>query len=339
MRTCLLLTSISAVVVCLVQAQQPSPPILKSKETQSATKRPSTNAESKEVQINEGDVLRVDANLVTVPIIVIDRQGRYASDLSQDDFQVFEGGVKQEIAFFSPIEQPFSVMLLLDTSASMGDHLGELTRAANIFVSQLRPKDRLTAATFNDSVHLLCDDITVGEVRGSNRLRLRSGKSTHLYDAVAYALRHMRRLQGRKAIVLFSDGADSAIPAFLTDKDNLRAAEEQDALIYTVQFSFPTEPPRNASPKRYVEDVGNIDAYMSGLAERTGGRHFRIEDLSDLAKTFEHIAGELSRQYGLGYYPKAPLEGGQRRYIKVKVNRPDLFVRARDSYVVGRDRR
>jgi VWFA-related protein len=126
-----------------------------------------------------------------------------------------------------------------------------------------------------------------------------------------------------------------------TAKDNLRDAEEQDALIYTVQFStYPTilPPQYGGGKKQYYEGMETANLYMKHLAEKTGGRYYHIEDLSDLETTFRRIADELRRQYTLGYYPKGRLEAGQRREIKVKVDRPSLIVRARESYIVDKDR-
>ncbi|MDT4895799.1 MAG: Ca-activated chloride channel [Acidobacteriota bacterium] len=153
---------------------------------------------------------------------------------------------------------------------------------------------------------------------------------TMIYDAVDDALKRMKKVRGRKAIVLFSDGYGAGI--FADAKRNIRDAEEQDALIYTVQFD--TLLSRENNLKR-VEEVNN---YMRDLAQKTGGRHYQVENISDLGQTFGLVADELRRQYSLGYYPKMKLEARQRRQIKVKVRLPNLAVLARDSYTVGKDR-
>ncbi len=167
----------------------------------------------------------------------------------------------------------------------------------------------------------------VSELRKGIKLRQRRGdRYTYIYDAVDNTLKQMNKIRGRKAIVLFSDGYGAG--TFSSAKDNLREAEENEALIYTVQLdtSFPT----TASYRTKAAD------YMRGLAEITGGRYYQMQDIADLEKTFAKISEELSRQYSLGYYPKQ-LEAGQKRQvrqIKVKMRQPNLVVRARRSYVV-----
>jgi len=108
-------------------------------------------------EVSEGDVVRVNTSLVTVPVSVLDRQGRFIANLKRDDFQVFENGVEQSIAYFEPAEKPFTVALLLDTSASTHFHLNEIKDAAITFAKQLRPQDRVLIVSFNDEVLLLTE--------------------------------------------------------------------------------------------------------------------------------------------------------------------------------------
>jgi Ca-activated chloride channel family protein len=265
----------------------------------------------------------------------MDRDGRYITDLRKEDFQIYEDGIEQEVAWVAPVEQPFTILFLLDTSGSMGYRLQDLAAAANAFVRQLRLNDRLISATFNDTVQVQWEATAVKEVLDSKRFRLRGGGNTLLYDAVDYALKRMKKVEGRKAIVLFSDGYGSGV--FASEKSTLRKAEEQDALIYTVQFdTAPKEPPRNVNKKYFYDAVERADRYMRDLAQKTGGRPYQVDTLSDLGQAFGLIADELRRQYSLGYYPKKPLETGQRHEIKVRVRLPNLVVRARDSYTVDK---
>jgi Ca-activated chloride channel homolog len=161
----------------------------------------------------QDEVVRVDTNLVTVAASVMDRDGRYITDLKKEDFQIFEDGVEQQVSFFAPVEQPFTIFFLLDTSPSMAYRIGDLADAATTFLNQLRPDDRLIAVSFNDRLKVLCETTNVAEVREGAKLRLRSGGNyTALYYAVDCALKRMKKLRGRKAIVLFSDGYDSGSP-------------------------------------------------------------------------------------------------------------------------------
>lgn len=329
-----LLISMSGVAQ-LVSGQERVPPTFKGASKPSATPRPSPPPTSASKQQGDTDeVVRVDTNLVTIPASVMDRVGRYITDLKKEDFQIFEDGIEQEVAFFAPVEQPFMILFLLDTSGSMSYRMEDLGHAANVFVNQLRPDDKLIAIAFADFPWVLVQATKISELQKGIKLRQRTDqKNTMIYDAVDDALKRIKKLKGRKAIILFSDGYGSGISA--TAKGNLRDVEEQDALIYTVQFNtLRAEPPPSVNVKEYLKKIEEGNNYMRALAEKTGGRYYQIENISDLEKTFGLVADELRRQYSLGYYPKQRLEAGQRRQVKVKVRLPNLVVRARDSYIV-----
>ncbi len=290
----------------------------------------------------QDDLIRVDTDLVTIPVTVLDRDRRYITNLKKEDFQIFEDGIEQEITFFESVEKPFTIFVLLDVSSSMRPAIRNLANAANVFLEQLRPDDYLTAATFDEWVDVLFKVSTVKEIRKGKQFRLRveaSHGDTMVYDAVDFALKKIKKIRGRKAIVLFSDGIGSGIAT--SEKSTLRDAEEGEALIYTVQFNTLAISPsdKNRLSKASI-DLGKqrlelANWYMRELAQKTGGRHFRIEDITDLEKTFGMIADELGQQYSLGYYPKNQGEAGQKRSIKVKVRQPNLAVKARESYIVG----
>lgn len=281
------------------------------------------------------DVIRVETNLVTVPASVMDREGRYVANLKKEDFQIFEAGVEQEVAFFEPVERPCTILFLLDISGSMTYKMEELARAASNFVAQLHSDDQIIVASFDDWVNVLCEATSIKDVRQGKQFRLRMGRApvTMVYDAVDFALKRMKKIKGRKAIVLFSDGVGDGISS--TAKRNLRDAEEQEALIYTIQFDTYLNYPYNTTNKKELYKLVEVASnYMRDLAQKTGGRYYQIENISDLSKTFGQVADELGRQYSLGYYTKQQLAPGQRRQIKVKVRLPNLAVRARDSYLV-----
>ncbi len=290
----------------------------------------------------QDDLIRVDTDLVTIPVTVLDRDRRYITNVKKEDFQIFEDGIEQEITFFESVEKPFTIFVLLDVSSSMRPAIRNLANAANVFLEQLRPDDYLTAATFDEWVDVLFKVSTVKEIRKGKQFRLRveaSHGDTMVYDAVDFALKKIKKIRGRKAIVLFSDGIGSGIAT--SEKSTLRDAEEGEALIYTVQFNTLAISPsdKNRLSKASI-DLGKqrlelANWYMRELAQKTGGRHFRIEDITDLEKTFGMIADELGQQYSLGYYPKNQGEAGQKRSIKVKVRQPNLAVKARESYIVG----
>src|SRR5687768_2933701 len=323
-----------------------------------ATAPPSTTVE----EIAGGDVVRIDTNLVTVPVSVFDRQGRLIPNLQRESFSVFENGVEQEIKHFEPTEKPFTVALVLDTSGSTVFDLWEIKEAAIAFAKQLRPQDRVLVVTFNDLVMLLTEATSdlkvVTEViqRGAN-----TGFSTRLYDAVALVIsERLNKIEGRKAIVLFTDGVDTK-SYLATYKSTLREAEELDGLIYAIQydttdFVAATQTPSNdltiltartpygttqrvvsgptiTVPGTTIGDYQLADRYLHQLSENTGALLYKANDRAQLAAAFSKIAGELRSQYSLGYYPKTAAKSGERNLIKVRVNQPDLAVRSRASYI------
>lgn len=325
-------------VARLACGQERQLPTLKGEVKPSATLRASPPPTTVSEQVGEGDVIRVEANLVTVPASIMDRDGRYVTTLRKEDFQILEDGVEQEIALFAPAEQPCTVLFLVDVSSSMSPYIENLRRAINGFASRLRPDDQLIVTTFFQWVHVLLPATRVGDLHGDLQPKLSREAdcpNTYLYDAVDDALNRMKRINGRKAIIVFSDGYGGGFSA--TAKGTLRKAEEQGALIYTVQFGTPPpEVPRNVNPKYFFELIEQVDGYMRNLAQKTGGRYLRVREISNFATTFNPVTEELRRQYMLGYYPKKQLESGQQRQIKVKVRLPNLVVRARDSYVVAK---
>lgn len=300
-------------ITALVQAQQaqrPQPPAASSERQSPVT------AQSGE-EVAEGEVVRITASLVSVPVSVIDRQGTYVVDLQQKDFRIYEDGVEQLITHFSNIDQPFSVVLLMDTSGSTASFLGEMQDAAKSFVEQLRPVDRVQPVYFHGEIKALtAKSISDPKLLSTAIDQMSPGPSdlgTRLYDAVDFALSVLRPVSGRKAIILFTDGENTWSKA--TMKSTLREAEESDTIIYALQYGNPP-----------------AQKYLQQLAEKTGGRYFTAPDVNALSRSFAEVAEELRRQYVLGYHPNELAKRGQERKIRVKVRRERVAVRARRSY-------
>src|SRR6185369_12904972 len=154
-----------------------------------------------------------------------------------DDFRIFDNGVEQTVAYFEPAEKPFTVALLLDTSASTHFHLDEIREAAIAFAKQLRPQDRVLIVSFNDEVLLLTEATNnLGVVETVIEENANTGNSTRLYDAVDLTIRErLNKIRGRKAIVLFTDGVDTSSQQ-ATYQGTLREVEELDALIYPIHY-------------------------------------------------------------------------------------------------------
>jgi Ca-activated chloride channel family protein len=323
--------------------------------------------------VGEGEVVRVDTTLVTVPVSVTDRDGRFVPDLGREDFHLFEDGEEQTVAYFDEAEKPFTVALMLDTSASTSFKLEEIKEAAIRFAGQLRPQDRVLVVTFNDEVLLLTeatnDRAIINCVIQANA---QTGNTTRLYEAIDLLVRErLNRIKGRKAIVIFTDGVDTA-SYLATYKSSMELVEELDALIYPIKYdtfgdmmapdgggslNVPSTPGRSGLPilgggrtspsgtvlnstsdevsLRVMREVyGRADQYLHALAEKTGGRLYRADDPAQLAGAFSMIAEELRHQYSLSYYPKSPERAaGERRQIRVRLRRDGLAVQARDSYI------
>ena len=345
------------------------PPELKGSLTRTSLDAPanvsSTSLDDKE-EVSEGDVVRIDTNLVTVPVSVLDRDGRFISDLQREEFKVFENGVEQKLAYFESTEKPFTVALLLDTSGSTFFHLWEIKEAAIAFAKQLRPQDRVLIVTFDRLVMLLTeatnDQNVITQAVQQNAI---TGFSTRLYDAIDLVIKaRLNKIDGRKAIVLFTDGVDTASYQ-ATYKSTLRKVDELDVLIYPIQYdttdfvaaqtrtnativtttisgrNIPTRSssqtiygtPKASGPGTSVFDYKLADQFLHQLATKTGGRLYEANERTQLSEAFSKIAEELRHQYSLGYYPQTTLQSGERREIRVRVDRSDLAVRARDSYV------
>jgi Mg-chelatase subunit ChlD len=181
------------------------------------------------------ETLKIETDLVTVPVVVTDRNGVYIPDLVKNDFSISEDGVQQQISFFATITVPFHVVLMLDTSASTQDKIGLIQQAAIAFVEQLQPKDRVKVISFDDQVTDL-NVFTNDRSRLKTAIyRIRSGQGTKLYDAFSLALSSLSRIEGRKAIVIFTDGVDYHSDYATFDR-NLRGLDEEGVLVYPIRY-------------------------------------------------------------------------------------------------------
>jgi Mg-chelatase subunit ChlD len=181
------------------------------------------------------ETLKIDTNLVTIPVIVTDAGGLYVSDLRQDEFSVFEDDVRQSIAFFGTVSAPFHVILMLDTSASTQEKLRQIQQAALTFVEQLQPADRVKVISFDNEVRDLNEFTSNrGELKTAI-LQTRSGLGTKLFDAFELALNSIRPISGRKAIVLFTDGVDYHSDEATFD-GTLRGLDEEGVIVYPIRY-------------------------------------------------------------------------------------------------------
>ncbi len=316
---------------------------------------------SSNAQEPKQETLKIDTALVSVPVIVSDRQGRYISGLKAADFTLYEDRVKQPIDFFADTEEPINVALLLDTSKSTTMVLDDIKKAAKDFVKQLRPQDRAMIVSFDFKETALCeltsDRKTLEKAIGKARIGEIPG--TKLRDAVYDVMREeFRNVKGRKAIILLTDGKDHG--SEVSERVLLDSATEADTLIYSVFYQslrrnparqggggwggrrgrrggiftpmprFPAPPQRRGRIEERNEDA--IE-FLQELADVAAGRYFDSE-VAKLKETFGLIVEELRHQYRLGFYP-ADHAAGSIHSLKVEVARPDVVIRSRRSYRVS----
>lgn len=321
----------------------------------------------------EDEIISVETNLVTTPVSVLDRNGRFIPGLKKKDFSVLENGVAQKITYFQSEEQPFTVVLLIDISPSTRYKIDEIHYAALTFVNQLRPLDKVMVVAFDQRIHLLTPEPT------SDRQQLYAaiyksqfGSGTSLYEAISYVTDlDMIKITGRKAIVIFTDGVDTTSRA-ASYESTIAAVQEVDALIYPIRYNTQIAPTggvvstTTGAPAQLPPDIAAMLAarglsldprvvrtaargqspaeyergrlYLNALAVNSGGRMFDTGSIANLETSFAGVAEELRRQYSIGYYPESPGQAGERRSLKIKVGRPNAVVRAKAGYVIRQTR-
>jgi Ca-activated chloride channel family protein len=305
----------------------------------------------------EGDVIKFDTSLVMVPVQVIDRNGRYVPQLRREQFRIEENGVNQKIAYFATNESAFSVILLIDTSGSTQHRLDDIQDAAIKFVDKLKDVDRVMVMSFDDKIQVHCKATADRNEINKAIRRTRTGGGTRIYDAVGDILKkQLKTIEGRKAVVLFTDGVDT-MSYRESYESTVQMAEESDAPIYVVDYDtsgmgggiyggggtggrgtifgvpIPTPGIPGSTGGGMVGDYRRAVRYLHALSDKTGGRFYSGDSMFGIAQAFAWIAEELGRQYSLGYYPTTAGKDGERRKIKVRVTEADMVVKSRDSYI------
>ena len=334
-----------------------------------ATVEPTPSSDTNAVN-DDGEIIKVNTQLVSIPVRVMDKKGRFIAGLAKESFRVFEDGIEQEIAMFANEQQPFTVALVLDMSYSTTFKIGEIQSAAIAFIDQLRPVDKIMVVSFDEEVHMLCEPTSDRKeiYRAIRSTKIATG--TSLYEAVDLVMnRRMRSIEGRKAIILFTDGVDTTSRR-ASNYSNIGDAMEIDSLIYPVRydtfadvqamknrgtnfpipapsggtrpsssstFPFPLPVPPVGQPSSQgttPEEYQRAEEYLDKLATFTGGRMYLASSVGNLGDAFTKIASELREFYSVGYYPKEERVQGKTTTIKVKVDQPGMVVRTRDGYIV-----
>ena len=304
------------------------------------------------------ETIKIDTNLISVPVIVSDRENRYVRDLKVEAFRLFDNQVEQKIAFFDTGEEPLNVVLMLDTSLSTSGVLDDIKKAAKAFVKELRPQDRAMIVTFDWQMQKLSTLTSDRKELESAIKHAKVGKmaGTVLHDSLMdISSRVLQPIRGRKAIILLSDGDDHG--SVVTPEELVRSESEADGMIYSIYYrpealrflgppgppTFPFPRPFDSSAPQRPRGPGGRRGGLRGLgyygydlmeklSEVTGGRFYQGET-KNLKETFALIAEELRHQYRLGFYPDELKRDGSVHALSVKVNLPDVSVRSRREYL------
>jgi VWFA-related protein len=293
-------------------------------------------------EISEGDVIRVDTELVSVNVSVIDRgTNRGVNDLTKDDFRLYEDNSPQQIAHFDSASAPFNLVLLIDLSGSTAKVVELIKAAALHFVAAARPFDRIGVITFAGGqvvVSSLTNDHEALRQR-INAIQKPEG-STKLYDSLAFAMDEVFREakdSRRNAIVVISDGLDSIMPnvtgegSQLPYEELVRRAKEFDGVIYSIWTDTQSYEP--LSPKDIQQETFDLaHDRMKELADVGGGAFYECEELKDLAGAYDRVVADLGMLYTLSYRPTNKVRDGSWRTIRVNVNRPNSVARGKRGY-------
>ena len=265
----------------------------------------------------------------TVPIYatVVDPSGRLVPDLERADFSIVDNAKPTDVSLFSNESQPFTAVVMLDTSASMTANLKLLNQAAEQFLLRLLPVDKAQVGAFNDKIQLSGTftnnrDELIGELND-----LFFGNPTRLNDGIAAGLDALQGIDGRRVVLVFTDGEDTA--SRVSFKNVLERARDEEVMVYSIGLES-----EYFNGMRIVRSRPSRD--LRKISDETGGGYFELTKSADLSPTFSRVAQELRSQYLLGFAPTS-LDGKVHK-LDVKVNRAGMTVRARRSYLAAPDK-
>jgi Ca-activated chloride channel family protein len=274
-------------------------------------------------QDQQAPIFRGGTQTVALYATVTDQFGRLVPDLEQKDFDIYDNGKLQTMTLFKSDVQPVTVLLTLDTSGSMTMNLELLKDAAEAFVIRLLPADKARITNFDDK-------IITSPVFTADRDELiryihediQYGNGTRLWDAVDDSMSKLAAVDGRRVVLLFTDGNDEGSRSSTLDTVT-RRAESEDFMIYSIGLE-----------SHVLGITTHPDKGIQRLAEATGGGYTKLTRADDLNTTFTAIADELHRQYVLGFTPAAL--DGKLHQVEVRVRRPGMAARARKSYLAAK---
>src|SRR5687768_1190199 len=278
---------------------------------------------------DRSQVFRAGVEIVSLNVTVTDPQGRYLTDLGQDEFNVFEDGAKQELTYFNRSNLPIALSLLIDSSASMEQRMENAQEAAIGFAKRIRPQDMAQVVDFDSRVEIKLGFTNKPDELESAIRTTAAGGSTALHNAVYISLKELAKIKAknpdeirRQAIVVLSDGEDTS--SLVSFEEVLELAKRSETAIYTIGLQ-----PRETSALKGFREAEFV---LRQLAQETGGRAFFAQKIEDLKDVYAKIADELSSQYSMGYASKNAKRDGAFRRLVVQVGRPNTTARTKRGY-------
>ena len=270
---------------------------------------------------------RAGTSIVPVVTTVLDAQGRLVPGLEQTEFTILDNGKPQEITFFQNDVQPFTVVVMMDYSASMTANLDRLAAAAEQFILRLLPADKGQVGAFSDKIQFSGEFTSDRDDLIFALKDLQFGNPTRLYDAIDASIDMLKDVEGRKVVLAFTDGDDTASRVGMGDV--LDHARDQEVMIYAVGME--SEFFNGQRMTRTRPDRG-----LRRLAEETGGGYFELKKADDLGPTFSRVAQELHSQYTLGFSPTV-LDNKEHKLV-VRMKDSGMNARARRTYIASPER-
>jgi Ca-activated chloride channel family protein len=312
------------------QAPANQPPASEAPAVPPAAQAPAPGTPAQEAPADQQPSFRLGVDLVSLNVTITDPAGRYVTDLTQDDFQVFEDGVKQDVTLFSRTNLPIALALLVDTSASMEMRLPTAQEAAIGFSRRLRPQDLAEIVDFDSRVVILQPFTNkVAELEQAIR-RMSAGGSTSMYNAIYIALKDLKKTVvtdaaeiRRQAIVLLSDGEDTS--SLLPFEEVLDLAKRSETSIYAIGL-------RGGEGSTQARGFKEAEFVLRQLSQETGGRVYFATQITELPTIYAQIADELSSQYTVGYTSRNIRRDGAWRRIVVRTGRANTTARTKQGY-------
>ena len=275
----------------------------------------------------QAPTFKAGTQVVSIFATVTDAQKRLVPDLTQGDFQVFDNEKPQPLVYFDNSIRPINVVVMLDTSGSMTLTIDLLKQAAEQFLIRLLPEDRARVGAFNDKIQFNARWSNDRDQLITDAKNLDYGNGTRLWDAVGASLDELKPIDGRKVILIFTDGDDTESRTRLgTVLDRARAEE---VMIYAIGLES-----KMVLNGRQI--TTKPDGGLRKIADETGGGYFELKRTADLAPTFTKVAQELHSQYVIGFTPT--LLDNKVHKLVVKLKQPGMTAQARRSYLAAGDK-